>query len=245
MSTGAVQFKGKDAAMRAFEYNKIPNWALYVGRELLTSYTGRSMKDATDALDQFLDMLKDHNSAGTYQLRMYHDLKVRVNNTTPYTNSFKFKLLDDEEYEGGGGSQSYRLAMQRMDRIEALLTANAEGEGEDDEEEEPVGVMGHIQNAIVEKLKDPQTMNFLMGKVIGLIGSFTGTPQPAASMNGQPTTLPNDQAYLALAPEQREALDRAMCILMNGDPSIGTNLEKLAKILAADPGKYAGLAAMI
>jgi hypothetical protein len=133
--------------------------------------------------------------------------------------------------------------MARMDKIEQLLL-DRYSEDDGQEEEEPLGVMGQIQNHIVEKLKDPETMKFLMGKVIGLIGSFTGA-KPAAAMNGQTTPLPNDQAYMALADDQKAALDRAMGILLNGDPKIGTNLEKLAKILATDPGKYAGLAAMI
>jgi len=230
--------------MRAFEYNKIPTWALYVGRELITSYTGRNMADATSALDQFLDMLKEHNSAGTYQLRMYQGLKGTVNDKTPYTNSFKFKLLDDEEYEGAGGSPNFRAINARMDRIEQLLLGQAEEEGEEEEEDEPT-FMGQIQGVLAEKLKDPQVQKFLMGKVVGLVNGLMGRPQPAATMNGQPTNLPAAEAYNALPQEQREAMDRGMLILLNGDPNIGTNLEKLAKMLATDPGQYAMLAGML
>lgn len=245
MSSGAVQFKGIDAAMRAFEYNKIPNWALYVARELLTSYTGRNMKDATDALQQFLEMLKEHNSAGTYQLRMYQGLKATVNDKTPYTNSFKFKLMDDEEYEGGGGPSNFRMAMARMDKIEQLLLGQVQQEIDEEEEEEEPSFMGTIQSAFAEKLKDPQVQQFLMGKVIGLVNGWIGRPQPAATMNGQPTNLPASEAYAALPQEQRDAMDRGMLILLNGDPNIGTNLEKLAKMLATDPGQYAMLAGML
>ena len=42
-----------------------------------------------------------------------------------------------------------------------------------------------------------------------------------------------------------QAMDRGMLILLNGDPNIGTNLEKLAKMLATDPGQYAMLAGML
>lgn len=238
----SVNFWGKDAVLKAYEYTGIPNWAIFCQRNLLTSYKAESIDDGAQALDQFFDMLKESQSDGIYQLRMYEGTD-RITQKSEYHASFTFKLTDQPD-QANAYQNTFNGISSRLQKIEERLS------GASDEEEDEVPVW---QQAIAGIVQKPEFQNFIMGKVFAIAERFFG-PHPATSVGAVPPAaapqpgeeLPSTaELYNRLHPEERAKMDAALQILMAGDPVIGTNLLKLAQLLQSSPKRYQMAATMI
>lgn len=247
MSSSAVQFRGADQAVEAYEMNAVPSWALFVGKEILGQYRGQSVEEGGGMLHQWCEKLRDGMSNATYQLRMYEGEPRTINNTTPYNFSFRFKLITDDEAEGEGFGTG-RVYRQLLERVNALEAEKLARNLEDEEEEEEIGgVQGFIGNL----LNKPEVQNYLMQAVGGFVSRMAGIrPQPAAmagtpdqAASGQPVDM--TQVYANLPADQQALLNRALEILLTKDPQAGTRLYKIALILQNNPDKYAMLAGML
>lgn len=236
------QFRGTEAALQAYESNDIAPWALFQGREILCNYKGESMTDGSSKLGAFLEMLKVGSSKTTYQLRVYEDHPKSINNNTPYNFSFRFKLLDDEEYDASPVAGNYKAMMGKIDAIEKRLADR----DDDQEEDKPAGIQGMIAGII----NRPEIQQAMMERVIGFINMIMPNRGPAA-IAGVPGTggeLTPDQiaaAYNSMPADQKKKMDTAIGILVTQDPEVGNNLLKIAMILKENPKKYQTFAAML
>lgn len=232
----SVQFWGREKAVEAYEFNAVPTWALFSGKDILCQYRDGDLAEGSDKLDQFIAALQEGHSDAPYQVRIYQDAGL-INEKTPYNYSFRFKLFKDGEAQA---SRPTTQILERLGAIENRLN------GDQDEEEKPKGFQGMIAG-ILEK---PEMQNFLMAKVFGFINSMTGGGQsPPAAIAGVPGSpkepTSSSEAYAALSDVERGNLDTAMYILMAKDPQVGTHLLKLATILKNEPNKYKMYAGML
>lgn len=248
MSNSSIQFKGKDAIIQAYEFNKVGPWAIFVGRELMFSCDDRDFKIGSGILEDVLDHLIDGHSEGAYQLRIYRDVPPKgIMSNTPYSYSFKFRLYSDEEFDKRNPfNNSINQIMQRLDSIE---------KGKDEEEEE---VDNSIGGRIGRMLERPEVQNALLGRLLGFMDAFTNryrsaSPSPMGSANGHQTMAEtttqqeqptNASLYEALAQDERDKLDQALYVLMQNDPQVGTHLLKLATLLVTQPKTYEMLCKM-
>jgi hypothetical protein len=240
MSNNSCLFRGKEAVLRAYRFNKVATWGIFIGKDPMFSYEGESLEEGEELLGEVIDNLVEHMSMGTYQLRIYRDLTAKgITNRTEYNYSFRFQLLDDEEY---GFRNPNRTVAALQKRIEEL-------EGEEEEEDD--SFMGKVGSFLKKR---PDVENFLMGKIIGWVNQAMTPKQPApANMAGftnmdttqqQPSPGPQGQPptsaelYDALSPGERAKFDQAAYILLGGDPQVGTHLLKLATLLQTNPGTY-------
>jgi hypothetical protein len=239
MSNNNCLFRGREAVLRAYRFNKVPAWGIFIGKEPMFSYEGDDLNEGEDLLGEVIDSLVEHMTMGTYQLRIYRDPSKGITNRTEYNFSFRFQLLDDDEYNSRNPNRTVAALQKRIEELEG------------EEEEEDNSFMGKVGAFLKQR---PDVENFLMGKVIGLVNQFMTPKQPApANMAGfttmeqaqqQPGPGPQGQPltsaelYSALSPDEQGKFDLAMHVLLANDPLIGTHLTKLANLLQSNPGTY-------
>lgn len=244
MSASAVQFRGVDPVIDAYELNNVPNWALFCGKNIFGQYTDGDITEGANLLRQWLEKLAEGGSGALYQLRMYKKDRGDITNTTEFNYSFSFKLgeisMGDGSFGLAGTPGFYQQITDRLGKIEKKLS---------EEKEEPETMSG-IAGFFERLLSSPDTQQMVIGVVGHVIGRiFGGRQQQPASMAGVPgqpvEQVDMSEVYNGLPADQRAALDEALQILLTGDPLAGSRLLKIARILQTDPGKYELLAKML
>jgi hypothetical protein len=242
MGNGAnfTAFKGKEAILRAYTFNKVPAWAIFVDRIPMLSYDGDDLHEGEEFLAQAIDNLTESMGNGIYQLRIYKDVPPKgILNTTPFNFGFKFALLADDEFNAKAGGPTIAGLQKRIEELE-------------NDEEEDNTAMGRIGRFLDSR---PDVMDFLMQKAMGIVNNFippkNGMPANMAGFTtmgatqqaGQPQPTSAD-LYGALPPEEKQNFDQAAYILMANDPKVGTHLMKLANLLINNPAMYQQLTKM-
>jgi hypothetical protein len=243
MSNNYTLFKGKEAILKAYRFNKVAPWAVVVDRIPMFSYEGDDLSEGEDYLEQVLDNLKDAMGNGTYQLRVYREVPAKgIVNSTPFNFGFKFQLLDDEEFESRSiGGSSIAALKKRIEQLES-------GGGDEEEEDKSFGAR------VGRMFEHPQVQEFVMQKIFGFVNQIFGPKNPMPANMAGFTTMDTQQQqgnpptsaelYNALPPQERANFDQACYVLIGNDPQIGTNLLKLANLLQNNPSMYQALTKM-
>ena len=245
MSSNNTFFRGKDAILRAYRFNKVPAWGIFLGKDPMFSYEGLDLEEGEDLLAQVIDNLIECMGQGTYQLRIYKEINgdKGITNKTEYNYSFRFQLFDEDEYNTRNPSRTVAALQKRIEELE------------EEDEEEDNSVMGKIGRV----LQRPEVEQFLIGKIMGWVNQAFAPKQPMpANMAGftnmdttqqqepgpefQPPTLA--ELYNRLPQLEREKFDQATYVLLSNDPQVGTNLLKLATLLQNNPATYQALTKM-
>lgn len=244
MSNNFTVFKGKEQVLKAYTFNKVAAWAIFVDRIPMLSYDGDDLDTGEEFLSQAIDNLVESMGNGTYQLRIYKDVPPKgILNNTPFNFGFKFALLSDEQYDEKPGSKTIAGLQKQIDELR-------NGGGEEDEEEHFIG--GKLGAFLKQR---PEIEDFLIQKVMGWANNFFGPKNPMpANMAGFPTMEQQPGAqqpqptsaelYNALSPIEKQNFDQAAYMLMRNDPNVGTNLMKLANLLMTNPAMYQQLTKM-
>lgn len=228
----------------AYEATGIGPWALFCGKMIFAASDGVAVDDVesgSDQLRKFLVMLRKSGTEGKYMLAMYRiGDDQEIDSKTPVTRAFMFCLWE----HGAEGSNSMNFQgnqqmSERMDRLEALLTADLEEEGEGKKK----GGIGGMLNGLLEL---PQVQAMIGNLAVGLMSKvipMNTVPQAAkiAGLEGQAAPA----ADSVLTPDQVTKVQQALNILCASDPSFGDHLMKIAMIAKNEPGKYKMFAAML
>jgi hypothetical protein len=240
MGNNYTLFKGREAILKAYRFNKVAPWAIFVDRTPMFSFEEDDLEAGEAFLAEAIDNLTECMGNGTYQLRIYKEVTPKgILNNTPFNYGFKFQLLDDEEFEIRRPGGSSLGAIQK--RLEALES----GGGDDQEGEDKT-----FGAQLGRMLSRPDVQDFVLQKIFGLVNTIFGPKNPVpAGMAGysnmeQQQTATSADLYNALAPEEKANFDQAAHILMANDPKVGTNLMKLASILVNNPAMYQSLTKM-
>jgi hypothetical protein len=217
----AVQFFGKESVLNAYNHRKIETWGLFQGKSFITS--GGSVEE----LSTFLAMLEPGGSTAPYTLKVYRDIDdpEEVTEKSEANGSFSFKLTDPGYSSRGVGAAVPNELMQRMDKLEQLISGT-----EEEEEEES------IQDIIMGYLKDPNKLSFAISAIKGLVTGVM-SPQPVGAVGA--VTSPGSQE------EKLERLSIALDTLESKDAKIVEHLEALAKIAQEKPGTFDMLLKML
>jgi hypothetical protein len=243
-SNNSTVFKGREAILKAYRFNKVPAWAIFVDRTPMFSYEGDELDVGEDFLAEAVDNLIECLGSGYYQLRVYKVVTEKgILNNTPYNYGFKFALLEDEEWEVRNPGRGIGSLEKRLAALE-----NGGGEEEPEEQDKSFGAtLGRVLNR-------PDVQEFVLQKIFGLVNTVFApkNPMPAgmAGFTTMDTTQQQQQPptsaelYNGLPPQEKANFDQAAYILMANDPQVGTNLMKLAKILTENPVLYQSLTKM-
>jgi hypothetical protein len=232
----SVQFRGIDAAVKAYENQSVPAWGLFQGAQFLSKYEGNSVGQGAELLEQFLTALDQRSADGvTYTLCIYDGLTdgEKIKSTTKYDGSFNFRLIDNiESYNGSKGA--YIAGLEKK-------IADLENDEPDPTPKEQIFAgLGKI-------LEHPDVQQMLATKVVqimdGLSGTITGLFKNVVPM--QQTQTRPAAIGAANASEENLKLQQAVNILVEIDSELGTHLLQLATIAKADPSKYNLLIGML
>jgi hypothetical protein len=237
-------FKGKEAILKAYMFNKVPAWAIFVDRVPMFSYNDDDLEVGEDFLAQAINDLIECMGNGVFQLRVYRDVPAKgILNNTPFNYGFKFALQTDDQYEEKPGSKTIAGLQKQIDELRG---------GGEEEEEVDDSFMGKVGAFLKQR---PEIEDFLMKKVMGWVNNHFGqqNPMPAnmAGFTNMDTTQQAGQQprtsadlYNALPTEEKQNFDQAAYILMANDPQVGTHLMKLANLLINNPAMYQTLTKM-
>ena len=229
----AVQFYGEDSVMKAVENRDCPRWGMFYGRQFLFKYSGDSMEESMQLLQEIFDTLDKSGTVATYTLKFYEDAG-KITEKTPCDGSFNFKLVAAEQYQErqiayAGNSNKVLAAAEklneRMDKWEAAA----------DEEEEPAEPQS-LNGVLIGLLKEPQKIEQLMnlGRAFGLFG---GLKHMGAIGNAQPAQ--------ATGTGEDVKISEAIEILKQHDPKIADHLLKLAGIAQNNNAAFKYLLSML
>jgi hypothetical protein len=243
MSNNYTLFKGKEAILKAYMFNKVPAWAIFVDRIPMFSYEGDELEVGESFLNEAIDNLIECMGNGTYQLRIYKEVTAKgILNNTPFNYGFKFQLLPDDEYEARNPAG---VSMSGINKRLAALEAQ-----EETEEEEDKSFGGQLGKMMMR----PEMQDFVMQKIFGFVNSIFASKNAPGAMagftnmgtTGQTGQPPKTSAelYSALPPVEKQNFDQAAYILMANDPQVGTHLMKLANLLISNPAMYQSLTKM-
>jgi len=226
----------------AFRNIKCPYWALYGGRQLLTSFEVNDIVQSEKELEQAVDLFCG-SSAGRYTLCIYrtHKPGVVITNKTEYTNSIDFRLNHSQADAMGeiqyakrygyvpGEKNTFEALKKMYDENNALKIQLAqekmklEAPGEETWADKVGGV--------VEALGLTDTMPYL-GKILVDKIMGTNTATRAAGPNIPVPANPVDP------PPADDKLARSIETLKQVVPDIDDTLWKLSQLAASDPDKF-------
>jgi hypothetical protein len=230
----AVQFTNKDDVLEAYKRMKVAPWAIWCGKEMNFSCSDKNQSVCEAELAEYLEMLDRNEMPAYYALRVYDDLDgEKINNKTPYSNSFGFRLTESaagyKRSAGGDGGMSgqtvgslrkqWEQEQALINEIKALRMEVQEmrdgDDGDDEDEDYGLGKIGRI-------LQHPTIAPMAQQ----LLGAFTGMlnrSHPAGQIAG----VPGD-------PEKIQA---AMQILTDCIPDFPDILNKLATMAQKQPAQ--------
>lgn len=238
MGYGAVQFRGLENVMQAYDARQIDAWSVWCSKQFLNKGWGGN------DLQTFLDALLKGGTNAIYTLKVYEDIKreedvAKIKANTPDDGSFNFRLNGDDMLPAPGAIAGYQSRTNnyaeldaRMKRIEELLLQQAEGPGQDDEAET-------IGSVLIDILKDP-------GKVSKYVDVITAVFKPNQTPPMPAQVVPMPQAakvgnHESKQPPTEEALNRLATAIdtpEKHDPKLIDHLEKLATMASSNPGQF-------
>jgi hypothetical protein len=243
MKSNAIQFRGQEQVMKAFEMNNMPNWSIWNGQNMMFVGDEGDISENADLLLQAMEMLKDGGSEAAYTLKVYKTVpNGGIKNNTPWDRSFNFSIYNSNS-PGSPFQQRTNAVLgvidQRFEQLKADMLERVfdKIDKEDAEEEEaakkgPGGFIGMVNGL----LENPQIKEVLMSKVAEFVGNILGTNKAVGAIGALPEK--NNAVGLHLEADQIEKINQAIAILAEHDPKIGDHLLKLAALARDNPSKY-------
>ncbi len=248
MRSNAVQFKGIDQVVEAYEMNEMASWSIWNGPNLMFAYEDDAMDEGAKMLKQAIEMLQKGQSEGAYTLKVYKDAPGEIRSNTPYSRAFNFHLFGEGETKSPQAARANNIIGVINDRFQEMQATilgrvldkiDAEDE-EDAKPEKAAGLMGMINGL----LENPQIQIAVANKLGAFVTGLLGIPQgPQAIAGINPGT--NNQPPVSLSAEQEDKINQAIDILAACDPQLGDNLLKIAAIARDSPGKYSMYVSML
>lgn len=241
MRNNAVQFKGIDQVIEAYEMNDMPSWSVWNGQNLMFAYEEEDINKGAAMLKQAVEMLQKGQSEGVYTLKVYKDPPGEIRSNTAYSRAFNFHLFEEGGSKSPQAVRSNNILGVINDRFQEMQATILDRvldkiDREDEEEDKPAkapGLMGVINGMLENPQIQIAVANKLGALITGLLGIPQG-PQAIAGINQQA----NSQPPTPLSEEQENKINQAIDILAAVDPLIGDNLLKIAAIARDTPGKY-------
>lgn len=231
-----IERRGIDSVIQGFQLYGVPNFSVWLTKELKFAYTGNNMEEALSLLQQNLETIAQSGTVAVYTLRAHPgvDRDGFISNNTRYIGSFNFQMRSTDVPTTQGGREEYRreksyndrLMEERLERIEqalANLGTGAAAQGEPLEDDivirriDAIGSLPGVQEAL------PVLINGIMDK-------FLGTGNGAHNMAGM----------AGVPAELEDQVATAVQMLIEKVPGSAEALIKLGKMAEVNPKKVAG-----
>jgi hypothetical protein len=238
MRASAVQFRGIDQVIDAYEQNDMPSWSIWPSKEDMTfAYVTDDTGDGANMLRACLEKLRNGQTEGIYKLKVYDDLDpdAKLNSKTPASRSFNFSLWGSDEENPTGkrntgimGRMEARLVQMQDEMVGAILDKIDREEEEERQPEKVGGVMGFL-NGVFEM---PGVKEWIGAAAVSLASKIV------PMNNRQPAPAQVAGVGGATSGSQVDRAKAAVEVLASVDPMVGDHMEKLARMAVEEPGKY-------
>jgi len=251
MSSTTIQIEGVENVVKAYQHRKAAPWAIFTGRELLFSYTGKDLDEGAAELETVLEFIS--NSKASYKLRVYLDKDIKdgvIRSNTPDIGGINFRLNTDPVAVGGGYNRQMERELDELRANQKELLKRLEIA--DSDEQETVGAIGWVDH-VKSIMEIPGVGELLSGIVAGFFNKPTavpgaaiaGPPQVATDSNFQ--TSAGDQFTDLDQVNESEAVEVLRCYMAirKDYPAALELLSLLAKTAAEKPGKIGSMVGMV
>jgi len=241
MAGSAVQFFGIGPVVSAYEGRGIDTWAIFQGKDMLTS------GDNAEQLRAYLSMLAPHGSVAPYKLCFYREVEPdEVRPKTECDSSFGFKLTE----AGAGGIGAVRMAgagdivSQKVnsyiaDEVGKVLEEKLSGKGGSKK-------AGFVDE-LVELLYDPDRLITIVAGIKNIFSpgadmglhAVSGVYPPVRRAGIKQSDMGKTEASLL------ERLETTLNILEQHDPRLVEHLGKLAQLAQNDPPLFRSIISKI
>lgn len=241
----AIQFRGVDRVMEAFENYHAPRFALFYGNQLLLKNEDTNFERSKGLLAEYLKQLIQENQGenqgyATYTLAVYDKLAKgqRITNKTEYDGSFNFKLFEFDRDRPNREVESMRAQIATLQQ--------QLNEREDDPE--PVGGIAGFFETI---MKNPRVQDAIGGKVAEILSNFLSPSIGAPALGkvaGAGFVMEESKPVEFQSQAGTDDLTRinnALVKIAAIDPDLVSNLELIADLATKSPEKYLGALNML
>jgi len=134
-----IEHRDIESLLSAFDFFNTDSWAIYMGRDQRTAFSGQSKDEAEDKLQDYLKMIEQSGNSAVYTLRVYPEGTKNISTKTPSNGSTTFMLnpatgvtrtengtviIDRTQGKGvgdTGNNMMFNILMQRLDKTESQL----------------------------------------------------------------------------------------------------------------------------
>lgn len=241
----SVQFTNKDDVIEAYKKMKVAPFAIWCGKAMNFSCTGETDECLASLID-YLEMLDRQELAAHYTLCVYDELEAgeHINNKTPYSASFNFRLAESaagirrlNNSDGGLGGMTVgglykqwekeKLMLDELKALRMEVQELKDGGGEVEEMDDyGLGKIGKI-------LQHPQIgpmAQQLVGGIIGWLNSMRPGTQP-------PAVVAEPGRIISGIPPAADQLATDLGILNKAYPDFPQLLNKLATMRQKHPAQ--------
>jgi hypothetical protein len=225
LSSNAVQFKGIETVLKAYENRGVEFWSIWQNKQFM-------FKGAGDAdLREILTMLTNGGTNATYTLRIFEDVKNvnEIKGNTADDGSFNFRLdsVGMDSYYVSPVQSPTSIILEKLSGIEKRLEEVETGEPEN----KSLGRLGEI-------LEHPTIAAILPGLIEKLTGALFDTKQPQQPPQN---VIQMPPARIAGIEEDNQVIIECITILKKHDPDIILHLQKLVQLAESNPALFKGL----
>lgn len=219
----AVQFRGLDNVLEAYDNAKIEAWSIWNDKQFLTKGIDR------ESLVAFLECLNDGESKGVYTLRVYEDVDniKAIKAKTDYDGSFNFIL---HQYTEADKSSYYGRLTEKITALEEKISGV-----EPQEEKETLGSIA------MNLLKEPAQL----AQMIDIGRAILGMRPLYNNMQQSYQSLPANTIGNVNAIDTGERIGKALLTLEKNDPKLVQHLEKLAAMSEKNLQGFQSLLSML
>lgn len=213
--------------------NECPYYSVWMGKQLLFSYSGDNIDKGSEKLLFNLNMAVEERNSTVMILKLHPELNAKyVNEKTPYSCSVLFRCVPVDQDAMGVYNVSGMGALEGLyKRVKALEG----GEGEVKEG----GAMGFINGLLANPQVGPAIAQAGIGAIIGIINKFIPGIFPAQpGQGGSPAQQLPQNAALGAVPEQVKDLDWALDTLEATNPDMTADLVRLAELSIKNPDLF-------
>jgi len=233
--SSAVQFRGRDQVLGAFENRDVDAWSMWAGSQFLFKGIG------IEKLEKIFDLMEGEQGASNavYTIKVYEDIadEKKIKSNTQHDGSFNFRLNGEHMLSGTGipSNQNWKFSDQ-LAQLQEEIRLLKQPPPPEEEEEKTIGSV--LMDVLSNPSKAVQWAEIIKGFFSATPAAIPALPAarniPAVMGNTTPAATPGSNPPETLD-EKLERISAALDILGRNDPKICEHLEKLAAISTKNP----------
>lgn len=238
--------------MKAFSNIQLSAWAIVWDKQLLYKSAGDSFAQSETLLQEFLKSLERSDTAATYELRIYEEIKDRKKIKLTLEPDFCYNFtLFAEEYPAPGATtrrEGYARLEDKLDALDAKIALLKEEQQEEDDDTvgapPPEPAWLRALNKVLDHPKAQDKIGEVFCGLVDKLLSSNSEPMATKQIAGM-GDVPQGGPIKEITQDNLAKIQAAVEILAGIDADFGENLMKIAQLAQTNPKKYRSLVMML